>query len=61
MRMRDAQGEMPAGVIGPLANDDFADVYFSLLARTAPKLPHNALVRDADRLRLQGLSPQDVA
>ncbi|MDM7456457.1 MAG: efflux RND transporter permease subunit, partial [Tepidimonas sp.] len=50
-RMWDAQREMPAGVIGPLANDDFADVYFSLLALTAPKLPHDELVREAERLR----------
>ncbi|MFN7197627.1 MAG: efflux RND transporter permease subunit, partial [Hylemonella sp.] len=50
-RMWDAQREMPAGVIGPVANDDFADVYFSLLALTAPKLPHDELVREAERLR----------
>lgn len=50
-RMWDAQREMPTGVIGPLANDDFADVYFSLLALTAPKLPHDELVREAERLR----------
>lgn len=52
-RMWDAQREMPAGVIGPVANDDFADVYFSLLALTAPKLPHDELVREAERLRDQ--------
>ena len=52
-RMWDAQREMPAGVIGPLANDDFADVYFSLLALTAPKLPHDELVQEAERLRDQ--------
>ncbi|MCS6811019.1 MAG: efflux RND transporter permease subunit, partial [Tepidimonas sp.] len=52
-RMWDAQRDMPAGVIGPIANDDFADVYFSLLALTAPKLPNDELVREAERLRDQ--------
>jgi len=52
-RMWDAQRDMPAGVIGPLANDDFADVYFSLLALTAPGLPLDELVQEAERLRDQ--------
>ncbi len=52
-RMWDAQRDMPSGVIGPLANDDFADVYFSLLALTAPGLPMNELVQEAERLRDQ--------
>ncbi|MEW6693740.1 MAG: efflux RND transporter permease subunit [Pseudomonadota bacterium] len=52
-RMWDAQREMPPGVIGPIANDDFADVYFSLLALTAPGLPMADLAREADRLRDQ--------
>jgi multidrug efflux pump subunit AcrB len=52
-RMWDAQREMPAGVIGPIANDDFADVYFSLLSLTAPGLPMADLAREADRLRDQ--------
>ncbi|EHQ53712.1 acriflavin resistance protein [Ectothiorhodospira sp. PHS-1] len=52
-RMWDAQREMPAGVIGPISNDDFADVYFSLLSLTAPGLPMADLAREADRLRDQ--------
>ncbi|TSE36121.1 efflux RND transporter permease subunit [Tepidimonas charontis] len=52
-RMWDAQRDMPSGVIGPLANDDFADVYFSLLALTAPGLPMSDLVQEAERLRDQ--------
>lgn len=52
-RMWDEARTMPAGVIGPIANDDFADVYFSLLALTAPGLPLTDLAREADRLRDQ--------
>ncbi|MFN4103733.1 MAG: efflux RND transporter permease subunit, partial [Tepidimonas sp.] len=52
-RMWDAQRDMPPGVIGPIANDDFADVYFSLFALTAPGLPMADLAREADRLRDQ--------
>jgi len=50
-RMWDAAREMPPGVIGPIANDDFADVYFSLFALTAPGLPLPDLAREADPLR----------
>ena len=50
-RMWDAAREMPSGVIGPIANDDFADVYFSLFALTAKGLPLPDLAREADRLR----------
>ncbi|MGQ9724265.1 MAG: efflux RND transporter permease subunit [Tepidimonas sp.] len=52
-RMWDEARTMPAGVIGPIANDDFSDVYFSLLALTAPGLPLADLAREADRLRDQ--------
>ncbi len=50
-RMWDAAREMPPGVIGPIANDDFADVYFSLFALTAKGLPLPEMAREADRLR----------
>ncbi|MDM7463580.1 efflux RND transporter permease subunit [Tepidimonas taiwanensis] len=52
-RMWDEARQMPPGVIGPIANDDFSDVYFSLLALTAPGLPMADLAREADRLRDQ--------
>jgi multidrug efflux pump subunit AcrB len=50
-RMTDEARALPAGVIGPLVNDDFSDVYFSLIALTAPGLPQSALVAEAERLR----------
>ncbi|AKS42054.1 efflux RND transporter permease subunit [Wenzhouxiangella marina] len=50
-RMWDEQGRMPPGVIGPLVNDDFSDVYFGLLAITAPGLPMRELTREAEALR----------
>jgi len=50
-RMQDEAPRMPAGVIGPLVNDDFADVYFKLLAVTAPGLPLRELSREAEAIR----------
>jgi multidrug efflux pump subunit AcrB len=54
-RMWDEQPRMPRGVIGPIVNDDFSDVYFSLVALTAPGLPMRDLTRvgEAVRDRLQ--------
>ena len=50
-RMADEAPFLPAGVIGPIVNDDFSDVYFSLFALTAPGLPHRDLVREAEAIR----------
>jgi len=50
-RMWDEQPRMPQGVIGPNVNDDFSDVYFSLLSLTAPGLPMRDLVRVAEDVR----------
>jgi multidrug efflux pump subunit AcrB len=50
-RMLDETPRMPAGVIGPLVNDDFGDVYFKLMALTAPGLPYRDLVREAEAVR----------
>lgn len=50
-RMADEASRLPRGVIGPLVNDDFADVYFSLMALTAPGLEMRALTREAESLR----------
>ncbi|MBV2135056.1 efflux RND transporter permease subunit [Pseudomonas sp. MAP12] len=50
-RMQDEAANLPAGVIGPIVNDDFSDVYFSLIAVTAPGLPMRELTRDAEALR----------
>ncbi|MCK5864297.1 MAG: efflux RND transporter permease subunit, partial [Marinobacter adhaerens] len=50
-RMLDERPNLPQGVIGPIVNDDFADVYFSLLALTAPGMPMRELTREAESIR----------
>ncbi len=50
-RMQDEAPQLPAGVIGPVVNDDFGDVYFKLMAVTAPGLPLPELVREAEAIR----------
>ncbi|CAH1746604.1 Multidrug transporter [Thauera humireducens] len=50
-RMQDEAASLPAGVIGPIVNEDFADTYFSLIALTAPGMPMRELVREAEAIR----------
>ncbi len=50
-RMQDEAPHLPKGVIGPIVNDDFSDVYFSLIALTAPGLPMRELTREAEVIR----------
>ena len=50
-KLQDAQGSLPAGVIGPMVNDEFADVTFALYALKARGKPARLLVRDAETLR----------
>ncbi|WP_455231382.1 efflux RND transporter permease subunit [Geopseudomonas aromaticivorans] len=50
-RMQEEAANLPPGVIGPIVNDDFSDVYFSLIAITAPGLPMRELTRDAEAIR----------
>ncbi len=50
-RMLDESPRLPAGVIGPIVNDDFSDIYFSMIALMAPGLPMSELVKDADNIR----------
>ncbi len=50
-RMLDEQPGLPPGVIGPIVNDDFSDVFFGLLALSAPGLPMRDLTREAEVLR----------
>lgn len=50
-RMQEEAATMPAGVIGPLVNDDFGDVYFSIIALTAPGMPPRQLTREAEAIR----------
>ena len=50
-RMSDESLNLPRGVIGPIVNDDFSDVYFSLMAVTAPGMPMRELTREAEEIR----------
>ncbi|WP_323142917.1 efflux RND transporter permease subunit [Massilia phyllosphaerae] len=50
-KLHDAQAELPSGVIGPLVNDEFADVTFALYALKARGKAGRLLVRDAEMLR----------
>src|SRR6185436_17903738 len=42
---------LPRGVLGPIFDDEYSDVYFSLYAIKSADLPHRELVQEADRLR----------
>ena len=50
-KLGDEAGNLPAGVIGPMINDEYADVTFALFALKAKGEPQRALVRDAETLR----------
>ncbi|MCP3129174.1 efflux RND transporter permease subunit [Shewanella sp. KJ2020] len=52
-KMGDEAKNLPAGVIGPLLNDEYADVTFALFALKAKGEPQRLLVRDAETLRQQ--------
>ncbi|MCP6002956.1 efflux RND transporter permease subunit, partial [Klebsiella pneumoniae] len=49
----DEAKNLPAGVSGPMMNDEFADVTFALFALKARGEPPRQLVRDAEALRQQ--------
>ncbi len=44
---------LPSGVIGPMVNDEYADVTFALFALKAKGEPQRLLVREAEALRQQ--------
>ncbi|WP_018604854.1 efflux RND transporter permease subunit [Uliginosibacterium gangwonense] len=52
-KIGDEAKKLPAGVIGPLVNDEYADVTFALFALKAKGEPQRLLVRDAETLRQQ--------
>jgi len=43
--------KLPRGLIGPMVNDEYADVTFALYALKAKGEPHRHLVRDAETMR----------
>jgi multidrug efflux pump subunit AcrB len=60
-RIADARATLPQGVIGPFFNDDFGDVYGSIVALSADGFSEEELRVFADRVRTQLLRVPDVA
>jgi multidrug efflux pump subunit AcrB len=50
-KISDESKSLPAGVIGPMVNDEYADVTFALFALKAKGEPQRLLVRDAENMR----------
>jgi multidrug efflux pump subunit AcrB len=50
-KLGDEAGKLPRGVIGPMVNDEYADVTFALYAVKAKGEAHRNLVRDAEIMR----------
>ena len=50
-KLGDEARQLPPGVIGPMVNDEYADVTFALYALKARGESHRRLVRDAETLR----------
>jgi multidrug efflux pump subunit AcrB len=60
-RVGDIRQSLPAGVIGPVFNDDFGDVYGSIFALSADGFSDEELREHAERVRSQLLRVRDVA
>ncbi|MHC3124465.1 efflux RND transporter permease subunit [Acinetobacter sp. GN11] len=52
-KANDEMSNLPSGVIGPLVNDEYADVTFTLYALKAKNEAQRLLVRDAEIIRQQ--------
>jgi len=52
-KISDEARKLPAGVMGPMVNDEYADVTFALFALKAKGESQRLLVRDAEALRQQ--------
>jgi multidrug efflux pump subunit AcrB len=50
-KLFDEASALPQGVLGPLFNDEYSDVYFALYALQARGMPHRELAREAETLR----------
>ena len=60
-RINDARGTLPSGVIGPFFNDDFGDVYGSIVALSADGFSDEELRVFAEDVRSRLLRVPDVA
>ena len=52
-KIHDESARLPAGVIGPMVNDEYSGVTFALFALQAQGEPQRLLVREAEALRQQ--------
>lgn len=52
-KINDEAGNLPSGVIGPMVNDEYADVTFALFALKAKGEAPRLLVREAEKYRQQ--------
>lgn len=50
-KLGDERVNLPSGVIGPIVNDEYSDVYFTMYALAAKGLPQRQLVLEAETLR----------
>ncbi|TFW29272.1 efflux RND transporter permease subunit [Duganella callida] len=50
-KLGDEAINLPRGVIGPIINDEYSDVYFALFSLTGRQLPHRQLVLQAEDIR----------
>ena len=50
-KLGDEAINLPRGVVGPIVNDEYSDVYFALLSLTGKQLPHRQLVQQAEDIR----------
>ncbi|ACT46999.1 efflux RND transporter permease subunit [Methylotenera mobilis] len=59
-KLGDEAKKLPNGVIGPMLNDEYADVTFALFSLKAKGEPQRLLVREAEKLRQQLLHVKGV-
>ncbi len=60
-RVGDMRASLPQGVLGPVFNDDFGDVYGTIFALTGDGFSREEMRQHADRLRQELLRVTDVA
>ena len=59
-KMGDEAINLPRGVIGPIVNDEYSDVYFALFALQAKAMPQRDLVAQAETVRARLLAVPGV-
>ncbi|WP_116968983.1 efflux RND transporter permease subunit [Blastomonas sp. UPD001] len=59
-KMQDEAANLPRGVIGPLVNDEYSDLYFALFALTGKNVPQRQLVVEAEAIRTRILAVPGV-